>query len=169
MCTCNGQTCVIGGCGVDCAADTPVCGGNSVSWTSITPGIVITAAHIVELQNAINSERTNAPRRITGGGCPSNCNDAYSFPRVPAASTDTILANDLNEVTDANNGAAYHQPVGYQASVGVAINAADVVALQDAIWDGPGTPSTRYNCICDGYNCGDCTCNGECPCDSKAY
>lgn len=170
---CIVNTCSLhGGCGTDDAGSEPVCDVNSVSWTSITGGAVqtIEAAHLAELETAINNERTHPTRRYISAACPSNCSDAYTFTGSRGVG-DEIKADHFNNVADANNNTPYSETVDGTSIVGVIIYAADIIALQEAIWNGAGVASTNRNCICDSY-CGcdvDCTCNGVCTCNINIY
>jgi hypothetical protein len=158
-CSCNGNY---------CGGNQPAC-SNSYSFTTITAGVTtITAAHLSELETAINQERTHPTRRCVGTSpaCGSNCPGTYSFTgaRTPG---DEILATFYNAVSDANNTCGeYHSTATYPiASPGSVIQASEVQHLQTKINE------TRNMCICNTYLvCGtDCGCNGQCPADGDPY
>ena len=156
-CACNGNT---------CGGHAPVC-SNSYSFTSISVGAIVTAAHLAELETAINQERQNASRRCggTSPACGSNCPGAYSFTGSRSIG-DTILAAFYNNVADANNTCGeYHSTVPTPvASIGDIIEAVHVSTLQSYI------NQTRNLCICNTFiTCSNCGCNGECPGDGAPY
>lgn len=164
---CSGQ------CPSNCSCDENVCSGNqpacsnSYSFTSISSGDIITAAHLAELETAINQERTHPTRRCAGTSpaCGSNCPGAYSFSGSRGVG-DEIKAQFYNNVATANNtcGEYHSNATNPIATVGNEINASHVQHLQTRI------NQTRNMCICNSYiKCStDCGCDGQCPTDGES-
>jgi len=157
----------------DCSGHQPVCGGNQTGWAEalVAGTTTIKASHVTEMQNTLTAERTHATRRGASAACATNCSDAPSYSRIPAAITDTILEDDLNDIADGNNSTEYNVNcladtgaaetpaiISSSVSVGAVIDKDDVDNLRADIND------IQYACICNA-NCScdtNCGCNGEC-------
>lgn len=173
-------------CPDNCAANTSVCTGNepacsnSYSFTTINVGDIITAAHLTELETAINNERTDATRRYNASApspcdahssvaCSNNDWSAYSFSGSRSTG-DLIRASHFTAVKSANNevvsDSGFGTAVSISFNIGDIIEAADIQDLQTKI------NATRNACICDSHcSCDplDCGCDGECPADDPYY
>jgi hypothetical protein len=161
-------------CGGDCSCHGNYCGGyqpacsNTYYFTSVSAGVVITAAHLAELETAINQERTHPTRRCAGTvpACGSNCPGTYPFSGSRGVGNE-ILAVFYNNVATANNTCGeYHSTATNPIAIaGTQIDAADVVHLQNRI------NSTRNMCICNSFLVcsSDCGCDGQCPTFADPY
>jgi len=177
-CTCNAI------CDNDCGSNqlrtgrVGDCETNDFSFTGVFTDTVILAAHLAQLESAINNERTNGSRRFNSSdpaycfthtpgdvACTNNDWSAYSFSGsrsigdvVRAAHYDNVIAAN-NEVV---NDSGYGGLISFNPAVGGVIIAANIDDIQTKI------NQTRTVCICDSHcNCNpsDCGCNGECPSD----
>jgi hypothetical protein len=163
-----------GECPSNCSCNQNVCSGNqpacsnSYSFTSVSAGIIITAAHLAELETAINQERTDGTRRCggTAPACGSNCPGAYSFSGSRGVG-DEMLAVFYNRIAEANNTCGeYHSTATNPiATTGNEIQASDVQHLQTKI------NQTRNMCICVTFVVcsSDCGCNNQCTSDGDPY
>lgn len=183
-CGCNGI------CDNDCAVNRlctgyePAC-SNSYSFTSVAPGTVIAAAHLAQLEAAINAERVDASRRYNSADppvwvCNSHCtgnvacsnNDfaAYSFTGARSPG-DIIYGQHFTNVKNANNLvtslSGWGSTITNNYTPGAIIYAAEITDLQNKI------NQTRNACICNTHcNCNpaDCGCNNaDCGSDDPGY
>jgi hypothetical protein len=143
----------------------------------VSVGTVITAAQLLELETAIDNERTDATRRYnaTAPSCSGDCGSfttvacsTNSFSVYPWSGSrsagDLINATHFDNVKSANNEvtstSGWGGTVTATFSVGDLIEAADITELQTII------NATRNACICDGHcSCdpSNCGCDAECP------
>ena len=164
-----------------CVGNVAACPGNgkNAGWdTVIAAGTIITAAHLAELELAINNERTNVNRTsrcaTTLNACGSNCPGAYSFSGSRAVG-DEVGAVHFSNVAAAINSTPYNKtgategpeadaitPTPY-VNVGDTITAAQVNALRAAI------NIVEANCICDAYTEIVCSCHPLCNTDGDPY
>ena len=182
-CTCNAI------CDADCAVNRlcsgyePACGANSWPFTSISPGDIIRSAHLLELEAAINQERTNPFRRYnsvdpsplacnthTPGdvACTNNAFATWGFTGDRGVG-DKILAAHWENAKDANNEMPNNSGYGGTSITNFVgdILASHVQELQTKI------NQSRTACICDSHcNCdpSDCGCNNaDCGGDEYYY
>jgi hypothetical protein len=178
-CTCNAI------CDNDCAANYAVCTGhvpycsNTFSFTAVGSGTLILAAHLRELESAINAERNDTGRRFNAAN-PTYCsaftavactnNDFPAFPFSGGLAGDVKTDDDTDDVIQANNevsnGSGYGGVVPSDPSAGDLISYLMYTGIQAKINE------TRVVCICDSHcscNPADCGCNGECPSDDYSY
>lgn len=178
-CSCNAI------CDNDCAANNSVCTGhspycsNDFTFPAIATGTLITAAHIQELETAINGERNDTGRRFNAANpvpCASHTTVAClnnEFPAFPFSSEgpgDVKPADDTDDVIQANNevsvGSTFGGVIPSDPSPTDLIDHLMYDGIQDKINE------TRTVCICDSHcscNPADCGCNGECPSDDYYY
>jgi len=132
------------------------CPANLSSWTALTQGVTeVGSSHMVELQSAINSERTHPTRRGVTPACGGNCSDSYSFTATPV-NLETVNLN-FNQVKDANNTTDYCTTIVYGDRAATdELTKADIDALR------AGINGTEGNCICNSH----CTCNTDCVCNT---
>jgi hypothetical protein len=178
-CTCNAI------CDNDCAANNAVCTGhapyctNTFSFTAIATGVLITAAHMRELETAINDERNDTGRRFnaanpvpcasfTSVACTNNAFGIFPFTGGLAGAVKTD--DDTDDVIQANNeiqiASGYGGIVPSTPAPGNTISYVMYNEIQSKINE------TRTVCICDSHcscNPADCGCNGECPSDDYTY
>ena len=180
-------------CDNDCAAN-QLCTGhvsacvNSYAFTGIIIGDIVRASHILELQTAIDSERTDATRRYNASNpaycsthtpgdlaCTNNDFSAYSWT-AGVGVYNRLLRDHFNDVKEANNEVVTDS--GYGGSVvsdfiAQSVDSVNSVILASAITElQTKINQTRNACICDSHcNCdpSDCGCNGECPSDDAYY
>lgn len=183
-CTCNAICDSDCGSNQLCTGHVPIC-SNSFTFTN-TPvtDSLIKAIDLLELQTAINNERTDSGRRFNASdpafcfthtpgnlGCTNNTFSAFSWTAGVEVDGE-VLAQHYDDIKDANNEVVTNSGYGSAVTanfiaqsidpINSGINAIDIVDLQTKI------NLTRELCICDSHcNCdpSDCGCNGECPSD----
>jgi len=180
-CTCN--SICDNDCGSNqlCTGHVPVC-SNSFGFTSISIGSIVRAQDLLELQTAIDNERTDSGRRFnaadpayctthTGVACSTNDFAAYSWTGGVGINS-TVLAQHFNDIKNANNEVKNLSTYGGTVTanfIAQSIDTVNSVILASAVNDlQTKINQTRNVCICDSHcNCdpSDCGCNGECPSD----
>jgi hypothetical protein len=158
----------------DCSGHQLSCGGNQTGWVDdplVVGATLVKASHIVEMQNALTAERTDALRRGLSAACGTNCSDAPSYSRVPAALTDVVLADDYNDIANEDNATEYN--VDCPADTGAAETPAVISALVSAgtsVITKSSVDALRadinqieFACICASA----CTCNTNCGCNGE--
>jgi hypothetical protein len=161
-----------------CTGHVPAC-SNTFTLTSISQGDIVLAAHILELHEAIDTERKNGGRRFTASdpdyctthtpgdvACSNNNFNGYVWSGGIGA-TLIVEASHFDDVKDANN--EVNTNSGYGGVIGADFPPVDDVIYASAITEmQTKINQTRNVCICDSHcNCnpGDCGCDGECPSD----
>ena len=167
-------------------------GGISVGFTSLSTGDIVRASHLLELEIAINQERTDTSRRFISPepsasgpwtppdyaacdthifgdvACSNNAFASYLFTGARGVG-DIARASHFDAVIDANNevvnDSTFGQLIAFDPDVGDVIYAANITDLQTKI------NQTRSVCICDSHcSCDeDCGCDGECENDDYYY
>lgn len=167
---CNNNVCV--GHVAACPAN-----GKNAGWnTVIAAGTVITAAHLAELELAINNERTNVNRtsRCVGtlNACGSNCPGAYTFTDSRGVG-DVIDADHFTNVGKAINSTPYNLNGATEGPSGVVsdpfVNAGNIIDHQDVLDLRTAINTVEANCICDAYTEVVCACHPFCDTDGDPY
>lgn len=159
-----------------CVGNQPPCpanGKNGSGWNStLTVGVTdIAAAHLAELETAINTERTHGTRRGAGtlNACSANTPGSYTFSGSRSVGDD-IAAIHFTNVAKAINGTPFNVDGDTEAAGTIVadpyvnvntedITKAQVEALRTAINNVEGY------CICDSYT-EIVDCGGECVNDN---
>jgi len=162
-----------------CVGFQPTCPNNLNNLTGWPSGddpivagtTIVKAAHLSELETAINNERTHASRRCSGtsSACGSNCPGSFSFSGARGVG-DVIDSAHWNNVASAINTTPYNQNGSTEAAgaivgtvaTGNTILESYITSLRNAILN------VQSYCICVGYTKIVCTCNVNCVADGAS-